>query len=98
MGCKAQHRSDRQHVLKGDAAFENTLHYISRSALLILPYLERVYDLLALSLACTPVQAAFHRFERIPIAPQRGCVEIVNTFLGASRNASLRGTTAWVDR
>ncbi|MDR0215846.1 MAG: hypothetical protein LBJ15_17860, partial [Comamonas sp.] len=38
-------------------------------------------DFCALSLACTPVQAASHRFELIPIALQRGCVEIVNTFL-----------------
>jgi hypothetical protein len=37
-------------------------------------------DFCALSLACTPVQAASHRFELIPIALQRGGVEIVNTF------------------
>ncbi len=35
---------------------------------------------LALKLACTLVQAAPHRFELIPIALQRACVEIVNTF------------------
>jgi hypothetical protein len=34
----------------------------------------------ALTLACTPVQAACQRFELIPMALQRGCVEIVNTF------------------
>ncbi|MBS3018983.1 hypothetical protein DJFAAGMI_01722 [Comamonas sp. PE63] len=38
-------------------------------------------DFCALSLACTPVQAAIHRFELAPIALQRGCVEIVNTLL-----------------
>jgi len=37
-------------------------------------------DFFALALACTSVQAANHRFELIPIARQRGCVEIVNTF------------------
>jgi hypothetical protein len=37
-------------------------------------------DFFALTLACTPVQAEIHRFELIPIALQRGCVEIVNTF------------------
>ena len=41
-------------------------------------------DFCALALACTPVQAAAQRFELIPIALQRGCVEIVNTFLGLS--------------
>ncbi len=38
-------------------------------------------DFCALSLACTAVQAAIHRFELVPIALQRGCVEIVNTLL-----------------
>jgi hypothetical protein len=37
-------------------------------------------DFFALALACTPVQAAFHPFEPIPIALQRRCVEILNTF------------------
>jgi hypothetical protein len=37
-------------------------------------------DFFALTLACTPVQAASHHFELIPIALQRGSVEIVNTF------------------
>ncbi|WP_230630376.1 hypothetical protein, partial [Comamonas testosteroni] len=41
-------------------------------------------DFCALSLACTSVQAAGHRFELIPIALQRGCVEIVNTFWAAT--------------
>ncbi len=35
--------------------------------------------------ACTPVQATSHRFELIPIALQRGCVEILNTFLEGKR-------------
>ncbi|WP_230630391.1 hypothetical protein, partial [Comamonas testosteroni] len=39
-------------------------------------------DFCVLSLACTPVQAASHHFELIPIALQRGCVEIVNMLLG----------------
>ena len=34
----------------------------------------------ALTPACTPVQAVSHRFELIPMALQRGCLEIVNTF------------------
>ena len=38
-------------------------------------------DFFALALACTPVQAAFHPFELIPIALQRGCVETLNRFL-----------------
>ena len=38
-------------------------------------------DFYALTLACTPVQAASHRFELIPIALQRGCVEIASSFL-----------------
>jgi len=37
-------------------------------------------DFCVLSLACTPVQAASHHFELIPIALQRGCVEIANKF------------------
>jgi hypothetical protein len=49
-------------------------------------------DFFALALACTPVQAALHRFERIPIAPQRGCVEIVNTFLALQQK--LRGLSS----
>ena len=45
---------------------------------------ERVYDLLALALACTPVQAVAQHFELILIALQRGCVEIVDTFSGVT--------------
>jgi hypothetical protein len=37
-------------------------------------------DFFALRLACTPVQAASHRFELIPITPQRSSDKIVNTF------------------
>ena len=40
-------------------------------------------DFCALALACTPVQAAGLPFELIPIALQRGRVEIANTFYNA---------------
>jgi len=41
-------------------------------------------DFCALALACTPVQAALHPFELIPIALQRGCVETLNRFFSGA--------------
>jgi hypothetical protein len=37
-------------------------------------------DFFALALACTLVQAANQPFELIPIALQRGCVKMANSF------------------
>jgi hypothetical protein len=44
------------------------------------PKVERNRAISVRCLLLAPVQAASHRFELIPIALQRGCVEIVNTF------------------
>ncbi|AIJ49722.1 hypothetical protein O987_28382 [Comamonas testosteroni TK102] len=87
MGCKgaaprARHRSNSRAIARIRAAGEATSQTAPDRAP-AKPLSRRVGaqsgDFCALTLACTPVQAASHRFELIPIALQRGCVEIVNT-------------------
>ncbi|MFE1572430.1 hypothetical protein ACFIQG_11490 [Comamonas odontotermitis] len=55
-------------------------------------------DFFALALACTSVQAAAQCFELIPIALQRGCVEIVNTLLAPQSSSWHSGSALWYNR
>ena len=78
MGCEAQCAANSQ--LLASAATKQTAPSRAPPNPLSLWVGVKSGDFFALALACTPVQAAAQRFELIPIALQRGCVEIVNTF------------------
>ena len=84
-GCKTQDLSNSRAIARICAAGQatpQTAPALAAAKSLSHRVRAKSGDFCALALACTPVQAASHHFELIPIALQRGCVEIANTFLG----------------